>query len=139
MNALITAAVLLFSATTALAQTFTPEIQGVPTHRILQQPSVTTPAPSSCGALLLLRHEAREATRQGQVWTPEQEAIGRAWKAQCDTKEWASRLAAMAPKDCTGDCGAGRPPGYYLPYIPPYQPMTTTCFFGRYFSSCTTR
>jgi hypothetical protein len=126
MHRLIVTAVLVLSLTTACAQHSAPAPQA---------------AVSSCEDLLPLRHAAREATRQGQVWTPEQEAIGRAWNAQCNTKEWASRLAWLAPKDCTGDCGAGRPPGYYSPYVPTYYPTTTYthCTVGRYFSSCTTR
>lgn len=100
-------------------------------------PHASPPMPAttaSCEELLPLRHAAREATRAGQVWTPEQEAIGRAWQAQCNTPAWASRLAWMAPKDCTGDCGAGRPPYVtdypsppvtYAPLAPTYRPASS--------------
>jgi hypothetical protein len=83
-------------ATTALAQDLLPKSIGpsvLPTPAINTRAGVTAP----CEGLLHKMHDAREDTRAGRVWTPEQVATWNAWKTQCDTDTWRKRLAAIPP------------------------------------------
>ena len=84
---------------------------------------------AACESLLPLRHAAREATRAGRVWTPDQAAVAQHWQGQCQHPYWAKRLAELAPNDCTGDCGAGRP---REPMFDPVPLRPIHCVGGRY-------
>jgi hypothetical protein len=60
--------------------------------------TTTTWARTDCEALLSLMHAAREDTRAGKVWTPDQVATWNTWKADCESKDvWRKRLAAIPP------------------------------------------
>jgi hypothetical protein len=54
-------------------------------------------ARADCASLLPLMHAAREDTRAGRVWTPEQVATWNTWKAQCDKDIWRKRLDTIPP------------------------------------------
>jgi hypothetical protein len=140
-------------ATTAMAQDLLPKSIGpsvLPTPAINTRAGVTAP----CEGLLHKMHDAREDTRAGRVWTPEQVATWNAWKTQCDTDTWRKRLAAIPPpadyKFVPGRSVDGYMPGdygYNIPstprytgpsYVPPSRSYTSCITLANHSVSCYT-
>jgi hypothetical protein len=133
---IVTAALVLMTATWALAQNFSQEIQGVPTHRILQQPSVTTPAgPSPCERLLPVMVTIWQNQRKVPriLMTPEQATDQRSWHALCrETGPWEERLhKAIFPGKPYGQ-GWGRALGLEEPSRPSRTTTHTQCHGGHF-------